>query len=663
MNSSATNPAAGDRIEPWVWRLSGIVVLGTMMSILDTTIVNVALPSLSRDLHSPISEIQWVVTGYLLSLAAVIPVAGWTARRYGPKSVYMISLVLFTAGSALCGLATSSTELILFRVIQGVGGGMIAPIGQLMMATAAGPSRMGRVMSIVAVPAMLAPILGPVIGGLILDSTTWRWIFFVNVPVGALAILLAWRGLPRGERAPAGRLDVVGLLLLATGIPAITYGLAEIGTTGSFGLVHVGIPVVGGVLLVAAFCVNALRVERPLLDLRLYRRRTFSAASVAMFFLGGALFGAMILMPLYYQEVRHEDVLVTGLLMGPSGLGAALVMPFAGRLTDRFGGGPLALLGVIVLALSSVPFGLIGADTSIVALSFALFARGIGIGLAMIPAMAAAYSALRPEELSDATPQMNVLQRVGGSIGVAVLAVVLQRAIASAGGAHATPASFAGAFGTAYWWALGIAALAIVPCVVLLREERRVKAARVRELAARVARAEPEPAAPRSGRRLRGEMLEVGIDTEREQASLELGRAFKGTLAAVRRLRGRETHRPGELSHAQYSLLAELAERGEMAAGELAVAAALAPATVTQMLDHLAAAGLVVRTRSERDRRVVVTALAPDGRALVSARQRSIEPLWRAALEDFSGPELRTAAAVLERLREFFEGLDERERT
>src|SRR5580698_9209366 len=185
-----------------VWVVCGVVILGMMMSILDTTIVNVALDTLSKDLHSPLSQVQWVITGYLLSLAAVIPVTGWAARRFGAKQVYMVSLVLFTAGSALCGLAGSTTELIVFRVLQGVGGGMILPIGQLMMAEAAGPKRMGRVMSVVAVPAMLAPILGPTIGGLILDNASWSWIFYVNVPIGAIAVVAALRILPKVARQP-----------------------------------------------------------------------------------------------------------------------------------------------------------------------------------------------------------------------------------------------------------------------------------------------------------------------------------------------------------------------------------------------------------------------------------------------------------------------------
>src|SRR5436305_5672919 len=194
---------ASDRIDARVWRISIVVLIGSLMSILDTTIVNVALATLARDLHSTISQIQWVVTGYLLALAAVLPVTGWAARRFGAKRVYLTSLLLFTAGSALCGLANSTTQLVIFRVIQGVGGGMILPIGQLMMAEAAGPKRMGRVMSVVAVPAMLAPILGPTIGGLIVDNASWRWIFYVNLPIGLIAVVAALRILPRVKATAA----------------------------------------------------------------------------------------------------------------------------------------------------------------------------------------------------------------------------------------------------------------------------------------------------------------------------------------------------------------------------------------------------------------------------------------------------------------------------
>ncbi|HEY8303053.1 MAG TPA: DHA2 family efflux MFS transporter permease subunit [Solirubrobacteraceae bacterium] len=462
------DPAASTRIERHVWVICGVVILGMMMSILDTTIVNVALHTLSHDLHSPLSQVQWVITGYLLALAAVIPVTGWAARRFGAKQVYMTSLVLFTAGSALCGLANSTTSLVLFRVLQGAGGGMIMPVSMMIMAQVAGPQRMGRVMGYVSMPAMLAPILGPVVGGLILENLHWSWIFFVNIPIGVLAFVLGWRMLPHTDSGEAGRLDLLGLAMLPAGFAAMIYGVSRLGSGAALGSGEVILPTLAGLVLIVLFCFHALRIERPLLDIRLYANRVFAGAAFTNFGLGAALFGAMILVPLYYQEVRGESVVNTGLLTGPQGVGALIAMPLASRLTQRFGGGRVALAGVSVLCLSTLPLTFVGADTSIVAISLVLVVRGLSIGLCFMPAMSAAFSAMRPDQISDATPQINALQRTGGAIGTAVLAVVLQR---SGVNSH-SPAALASAFDTAYWWALGIAALSLIPCVVLLRAER-----------------------------------------------------------------------------------------------------------------------------------------------------------------------------------------------
>ncbi len=470
MSSQATtahdfHPDASDRIEPIVWKIAGVVILGMIMSILDTTIVNVALHTLQHDLHSSISQIQWVVTGYLLSLAAVIPVTGWAARRYGAKRVYLTSLVLFTAGSGLCAVAASTTSLVLFRVLQGAGGGMIMPVGQLIMAQVAGPKRMGRVMGVVSMPAMLAPIFGPIVGGTILQNLHWSWIFLVNLPIGVVAFALAWRVLPHTDSGEAGRLDVRGLALLSSASTALVYGLSQAGTHASLTAPVVVWPTVLGLTLAGVFCWHALRIERPLLDVRLYANRVFGAASLTTFGLGAALFGAMILVPLYYQEIRHESVIATGLLVGPQGLGMLLVMPLTSRLTQRFGGGRVAMGGVTILALGTIPLAFVGAHTSIALISLVLLLRGVGIGFSFMPAMTAAFASLRPEQLSDATPQLNVLQRIGGAIGTAVLAVVLQRAT---GHALVKPVS---AFQDAYWWSLGIAVLSLIPCLVLLRAE------------------------------------------------------------------------------------------------------------------------------------------------------------------------------------------------
>jgi EmrB/QacA subfamily drug resistance transporter len=324
---------------------------------------------------------------------------------------------------------------------------------------------------------MLAPILGPALGGLIVDNLSWRWIFYVNVPIGLIAVPTALRFLPSVERKPAERLDFVGLALLSTGLPLVLYGVSEIASTGSFTASKVIIPVLVGIALICAFVLHALRVKgvKPLLEVRLYRRRTFASASFAMVCLAMALFGGMILLPLYWQSIRHESVLNSGLLQAPQGLGMALVMPLAGRLTDRFGGGPLALFGAVVTALATIPFGFVGTHTSIVFLSVAMLVRGVGIGFAFMPAMTAAFASLERSELSDATPQLNALQRAAGAIGTGILAVVLQRALI---GAHTLNAQ-ASAYGTAFWWSAGITALAIIPCIILLVAERDARAARV----------------------------------------------------------------------------------------------------------------------------------------------------------------------------------------
>jgi EmrB/QacA subfamily drug resistance transporter len=465
-----------DRIDPRVWRISLIVVIGSIMSILDSTIVNIAIETLHRDLGASLSDIQWVTTGYLLALAAVIPVTGWASARFGAKNVYITSLVVFTIGSALCGLATSTAELILFRVLQGLGGGMILPVGQLMTAEAAGPKHMGRVMGVIAVPTMLAPILGPTIGGVILQNMSWRWIFYVNVPIGVVAVTAAIKGLPRPERREAGRLDVTGLLLMGSGLPLLTYSFAEIGILGGFSMIRVGIPLIASIVLIGLFIRHALRVDAPLLDLRLWRKPTFAAAASATFFLAAALFGAMILLPLYWQNVRHMSLIDTGLLLAPQGIGGAMTMPIAGRLTERFGGGPLALIGALITTLTAIPFGLVGAHTSVGWLCAMMFIRGIGIGFGFVPAMSAAYAALNRSQFGDATPQLNVFQRTGASIGTAVLTVVLQHSLAG----KTTTAGTAAAFGTAFWASMILSAFAIIPSLLLIRTERCARAAKAR---------------------------------------------------------------------------------------------------------------------------------------------------------------------------------------
>ncbi|MEA2373245.1 MAG: hypothetical protein QOH12_3639, partial [Solirubrobacteraceae bacterium] len=334
------------------------------------------------------------------------------------------------------------------------------------------------VMSVIGEPIVLAPVFGPTLGGLLLQGVGWQWIFLINVPIGALALVLALRLLPHDESgtAQAGRLDFMGLALAAPGVVGITYGLSESETAGSLTASSVLLPVLAGLGLLALFVIRSRRIERPLLDLKLFSNPAFRAASITTFCLGAALFGAMILMPLYFQTVRGEDAISTGLLMIPQGLGAGIGMFLSGRSTGRFGAGLTSLIGGLVLTAATIPFVLIDARTSYLVIGGAMAVRGVGMGLAIMPAMTAAFSVLTPEQVNDASPQLTVLQRVGGSLGTAIIAVVLETKTAHAG-IHGSSSAVAGAFGATYWWVMGLTLAALVPTAVLMIIERRARSA------------------------------------------------------------------------------------------------------------------------------------------------------------------------------------------
>jgi EmrB/QacA subfamily drug resistance transporter len=461
--------------------LAAVFVLGAILTILDATIVNVALPTLGRSFHASIATIQWVPTIYLLAFATVIPASGWATERFGARRVWITSLALFLAGSLGCGLSGSVAVLICFRVVQGIGGGMILPVGQAILARAAGPQRMGRVMSIVGVPLLLGPVVGPVIGGALVSAASWRWIFFVNVPVGAIALALALRLLPDTPRSPA-KLDVPGLVLLSGGIAAFLYGLAKIGT-GTAGDALPGVAMATGLAMVAAFCWYALRARRPLIDLRLLRSRGFAAGAAASLMLGIALFGVALLLPLYLEIVRGRSPLQTGLLLIPQGLGAALVMPAAGVLTDRIGARPVVTGGILVALAGLAAYTQLTAVTSYWYLAVALLLIGAGMGATITPAMAAAFGAIDRRAIPAATAAISTIQRIAGSVGTALLAVTLQHAIgarlpgfggsitgagalAAADPAHVLPA-LADAFGATFWVAFGLTAASLAAALAL----------------------------------------------------------------------------------------------------------------------------------------------------------------------------------------------------
>ncbi|HWI73242.1 MAG TPA: DHA2 family efflux MFS transporter permease subunit [Baekduia sp.] len=489
MTSSPPPPAERAKVfDRALISISAVVVLGTFMSILDTTIVNVAINTLSKDFNTSLATIQWVSTGYMLALATVIPLTGWAADRFGTKRLYMISIGLFLVGSALSGLAWSAGSLIAFRILQGLGGGMIMPAGMTILSQAAGPQRMGRVMGIVGVPMLMGPIVGPILGGWLVDDVSWRWIFYVNIPIGAIALVAATKLLPRDKPAAHERLDALGLLLLSPGLAAFVYGLAETSSSGGLGATKAWLPMLAGALLIGTFIYHAARHAFPLIDVKLFKVRTMSAASATTFSFAAAMFGAMFMVPLYYQVVRGQSALDAGLLLAPQGVGAAIMMPIAGKLTDDIGPGKIVLGGLGLLFLGMLGFTQVGTDTSFWILGGSQFLMGLGMGASMMPAMSAAYQTLQREQLARATTALNIIQRVGGSIGTALLSVVLTHQLASRlpggneGGLAAAqsvpPAAreriapdIADAFGNTFWVGAGIIALAVIPALLLPRKK------------------------------------------------------------------------------------------------------------------------------------------------------------------------------------------------
>ena len=473
---SATQPesavaAPPAKLDKATIRLIAILLLGAIPSLLDTTIVNVAIETIGRDLHVTVSAIQWVITGYLLSFGMVIPLSGWALARFGGRATWVFALVVFLAGSVLSGAAWNIGSLIGFRVLQGLGGGLLMPLLTTLLTQAAGGRQLGRLMAAVSLPVAVVPVFGPVISGLIISNASWRWIFYVNVPFCIVAIILAWRGLParsaeqaRNQPAGAARLDVAGLLLLCPALAVLLYGLAQVSTAGGFGHPRVIVPLASGAVLLAGFVWHALRTAVvPLVDLRLFRYRGFTGASTLMFLAGLSIYGAMLLLPLYFQQDRGFSALGAGLLLVPQGVGSILPRTIVGKLTDKLGPRPVTIAGIVLAAAGTVPFALAGVHTSEWLLGVALVVRGAGLGATTVALMAGAFQGLSKPELPHASSATRIMQQVGGAFGAAVLVVIL-----TSGAVHAAgPGGLSAAFDRTFWWSVGFTALALVPALLL----------------------------------------------------------------------------------------------------------------------------------------------------------------------------------------------------
>ena len=432
--SSTTAPVAHpqypDKIDGPVLKVAGVVVLGAIMSILDITVVNVALPTFQVVFGEPgdplpYSTVAWTVTAYTLALATVIPMTGWAADRFGTKRLYMTALLLFTLGSVLCAMAPTIEALIGFRVLQGLGGGMLMPLGMTIMTRAAGPARMGRLMAILGVPMLLGPIFGPILGGWLIEHYSWHWIFLINVPIGAVAIVYAWRVLATDRPEPSESFDWVGMALMSPGLALFLYGVSSIPGEGTFASPKVLIPGTIGLLMVAGFVFWSFKPVHPLLDLRLFKNRNLTVSVITMFLFAAAFFGGLLLVPTYFQQVRGESPVDAGWLMAVQGLGAMITMPIAGALTDRLPVGRIVPIGLVAITGGMFALTQLTATTSYSVHPPGPVRHGSGHGRDDDALMTSALKTLTSHEVARGSTLLNISQQIASSIGVAIMSVVL----------------------------------------------------------------------------------------------------------------------------------------------------------------------------------------------------------------------------------------------
>lgn len=475
------------------WLVAITFVCGLVMQILDLTILNVALATLGREFHVNAGTLQWVLTGYMVSLAVFIPASGWLSDRFGTKRTFLLAVLTFTAASVLCGFATSIEWLIAARVLQGVGGGMLVPVGQAMLYRAFPPHERAKASAVLIIPTAAAPALGPILGGFLVEYVNWRWIFFINVPVGAVSLIFTALFLREEIQARPGRFDLPGFVLAGTGLAALLVALDR-GARDGWSEPYVWGGLVAAGVLIALLVWRELAVREPMLDLRLLGDRMFASGNAALLFITGGMFGVLFLLPLYLQTLRGASALTAGLVLMPQALGMVATTQVTSRLYPRVGPRRLILVGFGIIGGVSVALHFVGLSTPYWTLGCLMFVQGIGMGTAMIPLQAATFAQTRQASMGRATSMFNTSRQVATATGVAVLTTVLvsrTRGELSEVGAAASAAARAQAHVEAYHAAfLAAAAFAVVGILVtlLIRDSDAAPSMRRTEPAG-----EPEP--------------------------------------------------------------------------------------------------------------------------------------------------------------------------
>jgi EmrB/QacA subfamily drug resistance transporter len=435
------------------------------MDILDTTIVNVALPTLAEEFHADTATLEWVVTGYVLSLAVWIPASGWIGDRFGTKKTFLFATAMFTLGSALCGRAWSIESLVFFRILQGVGGGMLTPVGTAMLYRAFTPAERARASAILSIPTMLAPMLGPLFGGFLVDAVSWRWIFFVNVPVGAASFAFSWLVLREHREPGAGKFDPLGFVLSGCGVAGVLFALSQ-GPESGWTSPIVLVTGVGGAICLLLLVLVETRILAPMLDLRLYRSRLFRTANLTGFMFMGTQFGMLFILPLFLQQLRGLSAFESGLTTFPQPVGQILMVQFTSRLYHRLGARLNLIIGTGGILVCTALFLLVGLDTNLWWVRAIMFLRGCFIAFNMVSMQTALFSDVPREKTGRASSLWSTSRQIAVAVGVAVAATVLisqmpDANVAAGGLAGVPPEEGLAAFHDAVSVLLVMAALAV----------------------------------------------------------------------------------------------------------------------------------------------------------------------------------------------------------
>ncbi len=401
--------------------VSVVFVAAMFMTIMDATIVNVALPTIGHDFGVSPTSVDSIAIGFLVSLAVFIPASGWLGDRFGGKRVLLVAIVLFTLASALCGLATSLGELVTFRVLQGVGGGMLTPVGMAMLMRVFPPAERVRAAAILTVPTTFAPALGPLLGGLLVTDASWRWVFYVNVPIGVAALIFGALFLRQVEQDHPGRFDLRGFLLSGLGLGLAMYGVSE-GPNKGWHSPDVLATIAAGAVLLVAMAIVELRTAEPMVDLRLLKNRLFGASNGVMVLASIAFLGVLYAVSLYFQDGRGMSALAAGLSIFPEAFGVMAGAQLASRfLYPRLGPRKHVILGLTGAAISIGLFGLLGPGTSLWWARLLLVTLGLSMGNIFVPLQAAAFATITPAATGRASTMFNAVRQLGGAIGVAIL--------------------------------------------------------------------------------------------------------------------------------------------------------------------------------------------------------------------------------------------------